>query len=219
MWIAIGIIIGVYAVLSAVHYAYQTIWNFVVLSPADIHRQQTGEISGLKRKVQEFEKQVQLDSARRLARLSVSLKTEQRNRPFFMKSLHSSSGGQLQANVSEMSLMVYNHVEKPVRLKGYKLWKLEAVEPTQEIALHDVVTAEVPKAVDATEPILGAISDTPIYIFESLLGEYVIRIVVTYFQESASVDTEPYDFRITCKRSGGGMTLRIEAGEIPQTQS
>jgi hypothetical protein len=50
MWIAIGIIVGVYFLLSAAHYSYQTLWNFTVVSPAKIHSGQTKEIETLKDK-------------------------------------------------------------------------------------------------------------------------------------------------------------------------
>jgi hypothetical protein len=48
MWIAIGIIIGVYIILSAVDHARKTLWNFTLVSPAKIHREQAKEIESLR---------------------------------------------------------------------------------------------------------------------------------------------------------------------------
>lgn len=43
MWIAIGIIVGVYLVL----YAFESLWSFAVISPANLHAKQAETISDL----------------------------------------------------------------------------------------------------------------------------------------------------------------------------
>jgi len=176
-------------------------------------------VKSLQEKIRELETSIEADKKSQKVRLSFSIKTEEGFKPVFMRMSSQFSGEQhIHAHVSGMSLVIYNHGEKSVRLRGYKLWKHEAVEPTEEIALHDVVSPDAPNVVDVTQPLLRVISGAPTSDFESLPGKCTVRFVVTYSEDSVPVDGQPYDFELTCKRWGGGTTLKIEAREVHQQQ-
>lgn len=231
MWIAIGIIIAVYLILYAVHYAYQTVWNFVVISPADLHAMQNNQIEKLSNvkdsayeaqsekikfleaKIKGLETTDKVEADRRKVTLSASLKTEDRFKVLLMKISSQISGDQsVHAHVSEMTLVIYNHGEKAVRLRGCKLWILGAVESAQEFPLHDFLTPDAPATIQMTELLLRVISRQPNYSFDSLPGRYTIRVVVTYSQDPNPADSQTFDFQVACRHEGAA--VKIVADEI-----
>jgi hypothetical protein len=221
MWVAILIIVVAYAVLSAAQYSYQTLWNFVVVSPADLanakdagYEVQSEKIKSLEAGIKELETTAKAAADRQKVKLSVSLKTEATPKPILMKISSQFSAQQFAPiYVPEMTLVIYNQGEKPVRLRKYKLWKLAAVEPSQENNLHGMVGPSAPENVDVTEPLLHVISGQAKHDLDSLLGTCRIRVVVTYSEDSKQADSQPQDFQITCERSGGG-AIKIIADEI-----
>jgi FtsZ-binding cell division protein ZapB len=152
-------------------------------------------------------------------RLSLSLKTEERLRPILTRPTQDSFGAPNYVHVSEMTLLIYNHGERPVAPRGCKIWKLHATEATQELPIHGVVTSAAPMPVDITVPLLHAISGNKPIDFASLQGKCSLRIVVAYSEGSVHKDAEPRDFELSCKPWRGGMTLRIEAIEVTSEQS
>jgi hypothetical protein len=213
MWIAVGIIVTVYLVLYAVHYAYETVWNFVVVSPAEIHREQTRVIDELKAKVEELSKSAQRD----VVRLSVSIRTEKTIKVIPMR-LSESGGQSVIAHVSNLTLLVYNHRQEPVVLRACKLWKLHATEGPLEVPIHEVVTSDAPKSADIVEPLLQTLFPRQNLNFSSLAGRCQIRLVLAYSEGGAPKDDSPRDFEIICKQIGGA-TVLITAAEITGAQS
>jgi hypothetical protein len=211
MWIAIAIIVVVYAVLSAAHYAYQTLWNFVVISPADLANTKNVEAEAQSQKIKALEAKINELRDIQKVKLSASFRTEDRYTVFLMKvSSQFSAQASVEVPVSNVSLLIYNHGERPVRLRGYKLWKLEAVEATQEIDLYDVVSPSTPTAVSITEPLLRVMSGSFPYDYGSLPKTYKIRLVLIYAQDSKPTESEDQDFHITHERVSG-LTIKIFA--------
>jgi len=219
MWVAILIIVVVYGVLSAAHYAYQTLWNPVVVSPADLARTKNAEYEVQSEKSKSLEARINaLETTEKAdqqkVKLSASLKTEARSKPILMRmSTQISSYPLIVINVSEMTLVIYNQGERPVRLRKYKLWKLGAVEASQENNLDDIVDPSVPANVDVTEPLLHVISGQAQHDLDSVLGTCRIRVVVTYSEDLKQADSQPQDFQITSQRIGGA-AIKIIADEI-----
>jgi hypothetical protein len=219
MWVAILIIVVVYGVLSAAHYAYQTLWNSVVVSPADLastknagYEVQSEKGKSLEARIKELETTAKADQQK--VKLSASLKTEARSKPILMRmSTPISTHPLVVINVSEMTLVIYNQGERPVRLRKYKLWKLAAVEASQESNLHDMVDPSVPANVDVTEPLLHVISGQAQHDPDSVLGTCRIRVVVTYSEDLKQADSQPQDFQITSQRIGEA-AIKIIADEI-----
>jgi hypothetical protein len=175
---------------------------------------QSAQVKELQEKARQLEDAARMEADRRKVNLSASLKTEPRSKPLIMRMSSQFSVAQsILVHVPEMSLVIYNHGEKAVRLRGYKLWKLAAVEASEEITLHDMVSPSTPAYVDVTEPLLRVVSGQAQHEFESLLGTCRIRLVVTYADDSKPVDSQPQDFQITCQRAGGA-AIRILADEI-----
>jgi hypothetical protein len=98
-------------------------------------------------------------------------------------------------------------------LRKYKLWKLAAVEASQESNLHDMVDPSVPANVDVTEPLLHVISGQAQHDPDSVLGTCRIRVVVTYSEDLKQADSQPQDFQITSQRIGEA-AIKIIADEI-----
>jgi hypothetical protein len=179
----------------------------------------SGQVRALQEKIRELEDAARINAASQLVDLSVSLRTEQLPKAILMGTGQDSFGQSFQVHVSEMTLLIYNHGEKPVVLRGCKLWKLHATQQIREISLHEVATSSAPVYVNVTEPLVRVISDSPTLNFSSLQGKYSIRIVITYRQGSTMQDAEPRDFQLICKPWKGTGTLRIDANEIPVQQS
>jgi hypothetical protein len=183
----------------------------VVRTPVILDRKRQNEAEAITSEKENLSKEL---ADRRKVKLSVSLKTEPSSKPLLMKmSTQFSTHPIVTINVSEMTLVIYNQGEKSVRLRKYNLWKLAAVEASQENNLHDMVNPSVPANVDVTEPLLHVISGQAQYDLDSLLGTCRIRVVVTYLEDSKQADSEPQDFQITCERAGGG-AIKIIADEI-----
>jgi hypothetical protein len=159
------------------------------------------------------------DTAGQLVNLSLSLRTEETPQAILMGTGRDSLGQPFQVHVTEMTLLIYSHGDKPVVLRRCKLWKLHATEQIREIPLHEVATLTSPVCVNVTEPLVRVISESPTLDFTSLQGKYTIRIVITYCQGVTTEDAEPRDFQLVCKPWRGSGTLRIDANEIPAQQS
>lgn len=177
------------------------------------------QVKALQNRVLELEEAARIDVELQKVNLSLSLKTEDTPKAILMGTGQDSSGQPFQVHVTEMTLLIYNHGEKPVVLRGCKLWKLHATQQTREISLHGVATSATPVYVDVTEPLVRTISDNPTLNFVSLQGKYTVRIMVMHCQGATTISAQPRDFQITCKPWRGSGTLRIEASEIPTEQS
>jgi hypothetical protein len=163
------------------------------------------------------ELRTQLDKA---AGLSLSLKAGENRRRVWM-TVHGPSESQpIHALISDLTLLIYNHGEKPVRLHGCKIWKLHATEKTQELLIETLSTPQAPTAIDVMDPILRLISGSDRPYFNGLPGKCTVRITVKYFRHAeASEDEKSQDFEIVCVQQGGPTVLRIEVTEVSATQS
>jgi hypothetical protein len=209
-------------------FVFALLWKLVAV-PAAVDEEKTKELDEQKKsaedreskqgrelqeKIKQLEDAARMEAEHRKIKISASLKVESRSKSVIMKIRDQFSSHQsIVAHVREVSLMIYNHGEKPVRLRGYKLWKLAAVEASQEITLHEVVSPATPTSIDVTEPLLRVISSQPQYIFDSFLGTYTIRVLITYFGDSKPVDSRSHDFQLICQR-GSGTAITITAEEI-----
>ena len=114
---------------------------------------------------------------------------------------------------SNVTMVIYSHGQKPVALRRCRLRKLNAVEETRELSIHEVVTSDAPKCVDITEPLLHVISGREALDFTSMPGRYAVRVVIAYSEGAAPTDAEPHDFQVTCEHTGGRV-LKLDATEI-----
>lgn len=153
------------------------------------------------------------------AQLSVSLRTEKTPRAIGMGSSQDVNSQRIEVRVTEITLLIYNHGEKPVVVRGCKLWELHAIEAIQDFELHGVVTSDVPKEADITELLLRTISGKSTLNFSSLQGKHTVRVVIKYSDGSTHKEAEPQNFQVICGRWMGGPTLRIDAHEIIDQQS
>lgn len=199
-------------------FLFALLWKLVSV-PAAVDQEKTKELAEQKKateeRIRQLEDAAKIEAESRKVEVSASLKTEREFAPLFMKvSSRFSASQALHVPVSKMSLVIYNLGEKSVRLTGYRFWKLAAVGAVHESSLHALLTLNDPTTVDVTEPLLRVISGQPRCDFESLPGKYQIRFVLSYFQDSRSIDSKPFDFEVTCQREGGGVKIKISAEEI-----
>jgi len=158
----------------------------------------------------------QLDRA---AGLSLSLKTEGYRKRIWIATHQSLESAPIHALVSDLTLTIYNHGEKPVRLHGCKIWKLHATEQIQELPIETLSTPQEPTNISVTDCILRILSRSERPYFKGLPGKCTIRISVSYFRHAeACADEKSQDFELVCVQQGGATTLRIEATEISATQ-
>lgn len=148
-------------------------------------------------------------------RLSVSLRTEEQAETILTPISQDSTGQVIQAHISKVTMLIYNHGEKPVRLYGYRMWRLRAVEPTNECQLHGIVTSNVPLEVDVTKTLMQVISGKLNPDFSSLQVTSEVRTELTYSRGDAPEPAPSQDFEIICRPWRGGANLRIEAKELP----
>lgn len=191
----------------------------------DSERQKTRQLEAELSEVRRLRDMLQVENRELKARqdktvsLSLSLRTEDKPRVFMTGKGQNSFGDPDRVAVSVVTLLIYNHGERPVPLRGCKIWKLHATEATQELRIHGVVTSTTPLLVDITKPLLDALSGGGPFDFTSLQGEYTLRLAVADSEGSGEIEAEPHDFQLTCTPWWGGQGLRIEAQESRSEQS
>ena len=161
---------------------------------------------------------LELEKSKQSPVLSASIKTEETAKPFMMGP-QDDYGQPLQFHVTQLKLVIYNHKQEPVVLRGCKLWKLQAAEQTEEIPLHEIVKAGAPTSVDITQPVLSVVSNRRTPPFTIVHGKSSVRVVITYSDGTRLKDYQPFDFELTCGPSSGGLTYRIDAKEQTAEQS
>lgn len=218
-WIIVLLVIWIFAIFKGTVSTVRRIEKDAAEKMAKSEVNHESEITRRDSQIEDLKRTVESLKAQRQVSLSISLKTGEKPKAILMGSSQDASGQPIQAYVSEMTLLIYNHGERPVVLRGCKLWKLHATESIQEFTLHDVVTSSAPSCVDITEPVLRAISGSKTFNFVSLQGKYSVRIVIAYSQGLSVEDARPHDFQLSCRPWRGGTTLRIDANEITQEQS
>lgn len=232
----IGVILAFAIVLLQIHYGLipktltvqavlSVAWPYAVLlfiliiipvvrTPVILDRRRQQETEVIASEKENLSKELAEQRVRKI-KLSASLKTGGGFADAFMTiSSRFSAQPLTHIAVSNATLVIYNHGEKPVRLMGYKLWKLNAVEKVLECPLHEMLGPYPPINIDVTGPLVQVISGQAQPNFESVPGEYKIRFEVSFRQESDQPESQTFDFHLTCQREKGGLTLKLSANEI-----